>query len=152
MFVSLLSHFWLINFFPPTSVLSTISKAFVKLNVFNHTRDSQRRHVTITACNVQVSAVDSQTVPTEATGDFYPNIYNDQWEPIVIYHSITFTGPTTMQPTLLTSWLPTTVVQGVDNHSWGLYCRRCYCTRVCWGRPSQIFHFSRWLGQLSAQF
>ena len=35
-----------------------------------------------------------------------PNIYTDQWEPIVIYHSITFTGRyTTMQPTLLTSWL-----------------------------------------------
>ena len=67
--------------------------------------------------------------------------YTDQWEPIVIYHSITFTGPyTTMQPTLLT---PTTVVQGVDNHIWGFYCRRCYCTRVCWGRSSRIFHFSR---------
>ena len=37
---------------------------------------------------------------------FNPNIYTDQWEPIVIYHSVTFTGPyTTMQPTLLTSWL-----------------------------------------------
>ena len=35
-----------------------------------------------------------------------PNIYIDQWEPIVIYHSITLTGRyTTMQPTLLTSWL-----------------------------------------------
>ena len=35
-----------------------------------------------------------------------PNIYTDQWEPIVIYHSITLTGRyTTMQPTLLTSWL-----------------------------------------------
>ena len=35
-----------------------------------------------------------------------PNIYIDQSEPIIIYHSITFTGPyTTMQPTLLTSWL-----------------------------------------------
>ena len=34
------------------------------------------------------------------------NIYTDQWEPIVIYHSITLTGRyTTMQPTLLTSWL-----------------------------------------------
>ena len=40
----------------------------------------------------------------------------------------------------------TTVVQGVDNHSWGLYCRRI---RVCWRRCSRIFHFARWLGQLS---
>ena len=43
---------------------------------------------------------------------------------------------------------PTTVVQGVDNHSWGLYCRRCYCICTWWGRSSRIFHFSRWLGQL----
>ena len=35
-----------------------------------------------------------------------PNIYTDQWEPIVIHHSFTFIGRyTTMQPTLLTSWL-----------------------------------------------
>ena len=44
---------------------------------------------------------------------------------------------------------PTTVVQGVDNHSLGLYCRCCYCIRVCRGRSSKIFHFSRWHGQLS---
>ena len=36
---------------------------------------------------------------------------------------------------------PTFVVQGVDNHSWGLYCRRCYCTRVCWRLSSRMFHF-----------
>ena len=35
-----------------------------------------------------------------------PNIYTDQCDLFVIYHSITFTGRyTTMQPTLLTSWL-----------------------------------------------
>ena len=45
---------------------------------------------------------------------------------------------------------PTILVQGVDNLSWGLYCRRCYCIRVCWGPSSRIFHFSRWLGQLSS--
>ena len=44
---------------------------------------------------------------------------------------------------------PTTVVQGVDNHSWDLYCHRCYCIHVCWGRSNRIFHFSRWLCQLS---
>ena len=33
---------------------------------------------------------------------------------------------------------PTTVVQGVDNHSWGLYCRRCYCICVCWSFQSDI--------------
>ena len=60
--------------------------------------------VAITACEVQVSAADSQTVQLQPL-EFNPNIYTDQWEPIDIYHSITFTGPyTTMQPTLLTSW------------------------------------------------
>ena len=44
---------------------------------------------------------------------------------------------------------PTTVVQGVHNHSRGLYCHRCYCIHVCWGCSSRIFHFSLWLGQLS---
>ena len=95
-----------------------------------------------------------------------PNIYTDQWEPIVIYHSITLTGHyTTMQPTLLTSYWPLlsykvqtsywplltitvvqgadilltiTVVQGADNHSWGLYCRRRYCICVCWSVQSDI--------------
>ena len=35
-----------------------------------------------------------------------PNIYTDRWEPIVINHNITLTGPyAAMQHTLLTSWL-----------------------------------------------
>ena len=88
--------------------------------------------VAITACEIQVSAADSQTVPTVA------------W-PVRTYRYI---------PLYYLYWFlyiltPITVVQGVDNHSWGLYCRRCYCIRVCWGRYSRIFHFSRWLGQLS---
>ena len=33
---------------------------------------------------------------------------------------------------------PTTVVQGVDNHSWGLYCHHCYCNCVCWSFQSDI--------------
>ena len=43
----------------------------------------------------------------------------------------------------------TTVVQGVGNHSWGLYCRRCWCIYFCLRRCCRIFHFSHWLGQLS---
>ena len=43
----------------------------------------------------------------------------------------------------------TTIVQGENNHSWGLYCRRCYSIRVCRGRSSRIFHVSRWLGRPS---
>ena len=105
--------------------------------------------VAITACEVQVSAADSHTVPTVATGVCPSHL---RW-PVRAYRYIPFyyfTGPyTTMQPTLLTSWLITAVVQGVNNHSWGLYNRRCYGIRVCRGRFNRIFHISRWLGQLS---
>ena len=81
-----------------------------------------------------------------------PNIYSDQWEHIIIYHSITFTFYWSLYnyaahaADILT---PTTVVQGVDNHCQGLYCHRCYCSCVCWRPSSRKFHFSRWLGQLS---
>ena len=67
-----------------------------------------------------------------------PNIYTDQWEPIVIYHSITFTGRYTTAAHAADILTPTTVVQGVDNHSLGLYCRRCYCICVCWSFQSDI--------------
>ena len=77
-----------------------------------------------------------------------PNIYTDQWEPIIIYHSITLLVLYNYAAHAADILTPTTVVQGVDNHSWGLYCRRCYCICVCWGRSSRIFHFSRWLSQL----
>ena len=81
-----------------------------------------------------------------------PNIYTDQWEPIFyiplyyLYFYRSLYNYAAHSANILT---PTTVVQGVDNHSWGLYCRRCYCICVCWRRSSRIFHFSRWLGQLS---
>ena len=80
--------------------------------VQSHQRQSTSAVATAT-CEVQVSVADYQTVPTVATGVSKPlccrltlTFYTDQWEPIVIYHSITLTGRyTTMQPTLLTSWL-----------------------------------------------
>ena len=80
--------------------------------VQSHQRQSTSA-VAIATCEVQVSVADYQTVPTVATGVSKPlccrltlTFYTDQWEPIVIYHSITLTGRyTTMQPTLLTSWL-----------------------------------------------
>ena len=113
--------------------------------------------VALATCEVQVSAADSQTVPTVATGVS---------KPLCCRLTLTFTLTSdnlSLYITLLLYWslynyashaadilTPTTVVQGVDNHSWGLYCRRCHCICVCWGRSSQIFHFSRWLGQLSS--
>ena len=47
---------------------------------------------------------------------------------------------------------PTTIVQWVDNHSWCLYCRRCYCLCVRRGRSSRIFHLSRWHGRRDLDF
>ena len=120
LFVSLLSHFWFIHF----PHLHLLYQWYLGL------------------CQAQCV----QSHQRQPMSEFNPNIYTDQWEPIVICQSITFTGPyTTIQPTLT----PTTVVQGVDNHSRGLYCRHCYCTRVCWRCSSRIFHFSCWPGQLS---
>ena len=78
-----------------------------------------------------------------------PNIYTDQWETIIKYTTLLFYWSLYNYAAHAADILtPTTVVQGVNNHSWGLYCRRCYCICVCWGRSSRIFHFSRWLGQL----
>ena len=66
LFVSLLSHFWLIHFCSPTLALSTISSLCQATCVQSHQRQPMSA-VAITACEVQVSAVDSQTVPTVAT-------------------------------------------------------------------------------------
>ena len=58
-----------------------------------------------------------------------PKIHTDQWEPIVIYHSITLL--VVIQLCSPRCWhLDSNYWRtrcSVDNHSWGLYCRRCYC-------------------------
>ena len=61
-----------------------------------------------------------------------PNIYTDQWEHIVIYHYYFYWSLYNYAAHAADVLTATTVVQGVDNHSWGLYCRRCYCICVCW--------------------
>ena len=61
-----------------------------------------------------------------------PNIYTDQWEPIVIYHYYFYWSLYNYAANAADMLTATTVVQGVDNHSWCLYCRRCYCICVCW--------------------
>ena len=111
LFVSLLSHFWLIHFF----YLRLLYQPYLGLCQAPCVQSHQRQPmsaVAITACKVQVSAADSSNCShwsfEAAVLPINPNIYTDQWEPIVMYHSITFTftGPyTTMQPMLLTSWL-----------------------------------------------
>ena len=142
LFVSLLSHFWLILLF----YLHLLYQPYVGLCQATRVQSHQRQStsaVAIATCKVQVSAADYQTVPTVATGVSKPlccrltlTFYTDQWEPIVIYHfNWSLYNYAAHAADILT---PSTVVQGVDNHSWGLYCRRCYCICVCWSFQSDI--------------
>ena len=67
LFVSLLSHFWLIHFFH----LYLLYQPYLGLCQIQCVQSHQRQPmsaVAITACEVQVSAADFQTVPTVATG------------------------------------------------------------------------------------
>ena len=78
-----------------------------------------------------------------------PNIYTDRWEPIVIYHFITLTGRyTTMQPTLLTSWIQILSYK-VQTITAEVFTVAAAIVFASVDRSSQIFHFSHWLGQLS---
>ena len=67
LFVSLLSHFWLIHFFH----LHLLYQPYLGLCQAQCVQSLQRQPmsaIAITACEVQVSAAESQTVPTVATG------------------------------------------------------------------------------------
>ena len=67
LFVSLLSHFWLIHFFH----LRLLYQPYLGICQAPCVQSQQRQPmsaVAITACEVQVSAADSQTVPTVVTG------------------------------------------------------------------------------------
>ena len=102
------------SFFPPTPALSTISRPLsssmcsITPETANVCSSYNRMRGPGIGCwfsdrsNCSHWSVEAAVLPIN------PNIYTDQWEPIVMYHSITFTftGPyTTMQPRLLTSWL-----------------------------------------------
>ena len=67
LFISLLSHFWLIHFFHLHLLYQPYLGPCEAQCVQSHQRQPMLA-VAITACKVQVSAVDSQTVPTAATG------------------------------------------------------------------------------------
>ena len=141
MFVSLLSHFWLIHFFRLRLLYQPYIGLFQAPCVQSH-QSKPMSAIAITACEVRVSAADSQTVPTVVTGVS---------KPLGCRLTLTFTLTSVSLYYFYFYWslynytahaadilTPTTVVQGVDNHSWGLYCRRCYCIRVCWRRSSLI--------------
>ena len=91
---SLLSHFWLIHLF----YLHLLYQPYVGLCQATCVQSHQTQPtsaVAIATCEVQVSAADSHTVPIVATGVSKPlscrltlTFYTDQWEPMVIYHSI----------------------------------------------------------------
>ena len=146
LFVSLLSHFRLIHLF----YLHLLYQLNVGLCQATCVQSHQRQSTSaaaIATCEVQASTAYYQTVPTVATGVLKPlccrlNLtFTLTSENLSLYITLFLTGRyTTMQPTLLTSWLQLLLykVQGVDNHSWGLYCRRCYCTCVCWSFQSDI--------------
>ena len=67
LFVSLLSHFWLIHFFHLRLLYQSYPGLCQAQCVQSHQRQPMSA-VAITACEVQVSAVDSQTVATVVTG------------------------------------------------------------------------------------
>ena len=102
------------SFFPPTPALSTISRPLsssmcsITPETANVCSSYNRMRGPGIGCwfsdrsNCNHWSFEAAVLPIN------PNVYTDQWEHIVMYHSITFTftGPyTTMQPTLLTSWL-----------------------------------------------
>ena len=153
LFVSLLSHFWLINF----CNLHLIYQPYVGLCqttcIQSHKRQS-RSAVVIATCEVQVSATDSQTVPTVATGVSkqlccrLTLIFTPTSEILSLYITLLFYWSFYNYAAHTVDILvPITVVQGVDNQRWGLYCRRWHCICVGWGHSSRILPFSRRLGQ-----
>ena len=156
LFVSLLSHFWFIH----VSYLHLLYQPYVDLSQATCVQSHQRQPtlaVAVATCEVQVSAADSHTVPTVATGVS---------KPLCCLLTLTFTLTSENLSLFVTLiyyfyWslynyaahaadilTPTTIVQSLDDHSWGLHCRRCSCICVCWSFQSDI-HFSHWLGQLS---
>ena len=155
-FVSLLSHFWLIHFLSPTPTLSTKGKPL----------SSYMCSITPETANVCSSYSHMRGPGIGCWFSDRSNCSHSSFKDTVlpIYPNISLTSDSLSSYTsLLLYWslyncaayaadilTPTTAVQGVDIHSWGLYCRRCYCICVCWGRSSRIFHFSHWLGQLSS--
>ena len=137
-----LLHYWLIHLFPPTPALSNISRPL----------SSSMCSITPETANVGSSY---NRLRSPGIGCWFSDRSNcSHW-------SLTLTFTLTSENlTLYTTLLPLLVIiqlcsprcwhlnsnYNTDNHSWGLYCRCCYCILVCWGRPSRIFHLSRWLG------
>ena len=103
LFVSLLSHLWLIHLF----YIHILYQPYVGLCQATCIQSHQRQPTSAgVGCWFSYRSNCSHWSFKATVLPISPNIYTDQREPIITYHSITFTGRyTTMQPTLLTSWL-----------------------------------------------
>ena len=119
LFVSLLSHFWLIHLF----YLHLLHQPYVGLCQAASVQSRQRQPtsaVAIATCEVQVSAADSHTVPTVATGVSKPLCYR---------LTLTFTLTSENLSLYITLLLLLVVIQLCSPRCWHLdsnYCRtRC---------------------------
>ena len=137
-FVFLLqSHFWLIHF-PPTHAFTNdmyvLSSYMCSITLGTAQICSSYSHMPGPGI-----CCDSQTIPIVATGASKPMCCQ-----LTLAFMLTSVN-ISLYITLLLYWLlydyaadiltPTTVKQAVDNYSWGLYCRHCYCICVCWDVP-----------------
>ena len=78
---------------------------------------------------MRVFAADSQTIPTSNFRGRYAGSQSD----LSLYITRLLNWPSIDYASHAAGILtPTTVVQGVDYHSWGLYCHHCYWICVCW--------------------
>ena len=159
LFVSLLNHFWLLHcsptpdlsiiFRPWSSYMCAITPDTAKAgSSYNHMRGPCIGSWFSDRSNCSQWSFEAAVLP------IHPNICTDQWEAIVLYIYIYIY--IYLYIYVLLYWplynyaahaadilTPTTVVQGVDNHSWA-----AIASAFFWERSSRIFHFSRWLGQL----
>ena len=110
-------------FFPPTPALSTISRPLstsmcsITPETANVCSSYNRMRGPGISCWFSDRSNCSHWSFEAAVLPINPNIYADQWEPIVMYHSITFYWSLYNYGAHAADILtPTTVVRGVDNH------------------------------------
>ena len=152
--VLLLSNFWLIQFCLHL-LLSTIYRQCQAASVQSHQRPT-RSAVAIATCDVYWGIYHwssdlsncSHWSFEAAMLPINPNIYTDQCEPIIIYHSIPIL--TVIQLCSPWCWHLADYCRAMcNNRCWDLCCPHCYRICICWVSFSRIHRFLLWLGQLS---
>ena len=147
MFVSLLSHIWLNSFFSPTPALSTISRPLSSsmCSITSETANVGSSYNRMRGPGIGCWFSDRSNCSHwsfEATVlSINPNIYTDQWEPIVIYHSIRFTvnlfEPTWSDPEAVQNLL----ANGRAAFWWNIF-------RVTGALWRESFYTGKWRGSL----